>query len=199
MTLVPKAKALFDNLVPKKRTRTSALASILKDNAAVYQRMLFLIETGVYKQDAACSMGVSYETFNRWFQKGEQDRAAKKKTNYARFHSDITRAVAKGRVRAVIEVRRDNPLAWLRSGPGKLNRNDVPDWDRDVQPIDTDIASYDQLQQLANPAEAIAEALEVLNEVCPSWHDSSPEQTEAPTEEDFNDEKKTIEIQSKYP
>ena len=46
---------------------------------------------------------------------------------YSDFHEEVRQARAQSRVAAEAEVRRDNPLAWLRFGPGR-QRPGEPGW-----------------------------------------------------------------------
>ncbi|MCC6235826.1 MAG: hypothetical protein IT580_24535 [Verrucomicrobiales bacterium] len=72
---------------------------------------------------AAEAAGIGKSTFYRWLQRDESEARG----IYHEFGRDIRQARAQARVAAEAEVRRDNPLAWLRYGPGRAGPGE-PGW-----------------------------------------------------------------------
>ncbi len=89
----------------------------------VHREIVAFVRAGAFDWVAAEAAGVSKSTFYRWLQRGESDARG----IYHEFWSDIRQARAQARVAAEAEVRRDNPLAWLRYGPGRA-RPEEPGW-----------------------------------------------------------------------
>jgi hypothetical protein len=89
----------------------------------VQQRILSYIRGGAFEWVAAEAAGIGKSTFYRWLQEGE----AADSGSYHDFWLEVRKARAQSRVAAEAEVRRDNPLAWLRYGPGR-QRPDEPGW-----------------------------------------------------------------------
>jgi hypothetical protein len=94
-----------------------------KLNADVQQKILSYIRAGAYEWIAAEAAGVGKSTFYRWLQEGE----AADSGSYHDFWQEVRKAHAQARVAAEAEVRRENPLAWLRYGPGR-QRPGEPGW-----------------------------------------------------------------------
>lgn len=86
------------------------------------QTVVSYIRAGAFDWVAAQAAGIGKTTFYRWMLSGEQG-----KQPYAKFYSAVREARAVARVAAEMEVRRDNPLAWLRYGPGRA-KSDEPGW-----------------------------------------------------------------------
>lgn len=82
------------------------------------------ITTGAFAWVAAASAGVSPTTYYRWMARGETNAIEAEKNNvepdiYGQFFLDVTRARANARLVAERAVMKENPLAWLRFGPGR--------------------------------------------------------------------------------
>ena len=88
----------------------------------VQQQIVSYMRAGAFDWVAAQAAGIGKTTFYRWMQSGEAGRRP-----YANFYEAVCEARAQARVAAETEVRRDNPLAWLRYGPGRA-RPDEPGW-----------------------------------------------------------------------
>ncbi len=86
------------------------------------QQIVSYIRAGAYDWVAAQAAGIGKTTFYRWIQAGERGRQP-----YAGFLVAVQEARAVARVSAEMEVKRDNPLAWLRNGPGKTKHGE-PGW-----------------------------------------------------------------------
>ena len=72
------------------------------------------IRSGAFDWVAAEAAGVGASTFRRWMAEGEAGVAA-----YHGFYEAVREARAQARVTAEVDIRKDNPLAWLRYGPGR--------------------------------------------------------------------------------
>ena len=86
------------------------------------QQVVSYIRAGAYDWVAAQATGIRKATFYRWMQAGERGRQP-----YAGFFAAVREARAVARVAAEMEVKRDNPLAWLRYGPGRAKPGE-PGW-----------------------------------------------------------------------
>lgn len=80
------------------------------------------IEGGAYDWVAAQKCGIHPATFRNWMNWGENGNP-----RYVAFFAEVCRARAHARAFAEIQVRRDNPFAWLRYGPGR-ERAGEPGW-----------------------------------------------------------------------
>ena len=89
----------------------------------VHQQIVAFIRVGAYDWVAAEAAGIGKSTFYRWLARGEQRADAP----YRAFYEDVRQARAQARVAAETDVRRDQPLAWLRYGPGR-ERPGAPGW-----------------------------------------------------------------------
>ncbi len=89
----------------------------------VHNQIVTAIRAGAFDWVAAEAAGISKATYYRWLQRGE----AARRGPYREFWVDVRQARAQARVAAETEVRRDNPLAWLRRGPGRTRRGE-PGW-----------------------------------------------------------------------
>jgi len=99
--------------------------------------------TGSFAWVAAASAGISQATYFRWMRQGEANVAEVDAQNatfeergeetrvepnvYGRFYLEIKKASAQARRFVESKVMRDNPLAWLRYGPGR-DRPGEPGW-----------------------------------------------------------------------
>jgi hypothetical protein len=106
-----------------KRGRRSKLITLLSGKAEAYSKMLAFIRAGAFACDAASLLGIAPETFCRWMARGALERRG----IYRQFRQEVEQAQAVARCTAEIEVRRLNPLAWLRLGPGRT-RPGLPGW-----------------------------------------------------------------------
>jgi hypothetical protein len=84
---------------------------------------------GAYVWVACAAEGIGPTTFYRWMQKGKKESEAVEDREeagevvevslHAQFYREVQRARAKARYAAESAVKKDNPLAWLRYGPGR--------------------------------------------------------------------------------
>ncbi len=89
----------------------------------VHRQVVAYFRAGSFEWVAAEAAGVSKSTFHRWLQRG----ATETRGAYHAFAEEVRQAKAQARVAAETEVRRTNPVAWLRYGPGR-ERPDEPGW-----------------------------------------------------------------------
>jgi len=88
----------------------------------VQKSIVKLIRGGAYDYQAARASGIDDSTFRRWMRAGENGNS-----KYRPFCAEVRQARAAARTAAEIEVCKDNPLAWLRYGPGR-ERPGEPGW-----------------------------------------------------------------------
>ncbi len=88
----------------------------------VEQQIVVYIRSGAFDWVAAQAAGIGRTTFYRWMQAGETGEDP-----YGSFYTAVREARAVARVAAEMEVRNNNPLAWLRYGPGRA-RPGEPGW-----------------------------------------------------------------------
>lgn len=93
-----------------------------KLTAEVQEGIVDLIRQGAYDYQAAWANGIDDSTFRRWMRAGERGNPI-----YRPFCAEVRQARAEARTAAEIQVRKDNPLAWLRYGPGR-ERPGEPGW-----------------------------------------------------------------------
>lgn len=87
--------------------------------ADLYARMLLYVKLGAFDSVAAGSVGVSPTTFSTWMRRGHEDFAAQVSSPYSRLWLDVYHARCQARLMAEVQVKRENPLAWLQRGPGR--------------------------------------------------------------------------------
>lgn len=80
------------------------------------------VRLGAFPSIAARAAGIGSSTFYRWMQAGERGRK-----RFREFREEVGRAAAEARQAAEWEVRKTNPLAWLRYGPGR-SKPGRPGW-----------------------------------------------------------------------
>ena len=90
---------------------------------AVHDQIVAFCRAGAFDWVAAEAAGVHRATFYRWLARGAREARGP----YHDFDDAVRQARAQARVAAETEVRRDQPLAWLRYGPGR-ERPGSPGW-----------------------------------------------------------------------
>lgn len=89
----------------------------------VQNTILAYIRAGSFEWAAAEAAGIGKSTYYRWMKRGETARAGV----YHEFWLAVRQARAQVRVAVEATVRTENPLAWLRFGPGR-ERPGEPGW-----------------------------------------------------------------------
>lgn len=89
----------------------------------VQAKVVAYIRQGAYEWVAAQAAGIGRRTFYHWMESGEKYP----NSPYRQFWHEVTQAHAEARVLAETEVRKTNPVAWLRYGPGR-EKKDQPGW-----------------------------------------------------------------------
>lgn len=102
----------------------------------VHTTIVSYVRSGAYDWVAAQACGIEPRTFYNWMAWGEKGNP-----RYVQFFHDVRKARAEARVVAENEVRRDNPLAWLRYGPGR-ERPGEPGWTESHQLTGEDGAPF---------------------------------------------------------
>lgn len=144
------AKVYHNCAIQTRRGRPGKLESILDNCPEVYQRMLKLIRAGAFACGAAQAMGIAPETFSRWLSRGRREQDG----IYRQFRQDVLRAQAEARVVAEIQVYRENPLAWLRFGPGR-SRPGEPGWTDGQSEVQEPDGSQPRRPVMSQEAEAM--------------------------------------------
>ncbi len=80
-----------------------------------HKAIVAAIRAGAFDWIAAEANGIDRETFKSWMRKGIRT----KREPYLSFVKDVRAARAQARLSAEIEVRKEQPFAWLRFGPGR--------------------------------------------------------------------------------
>jgi hypothetical protein len=104
------------------------MARATRLTSEVRGQILGNLRLGCFDQEAAEAAGVPWETFHEWMLRGEGKHPTRKPTAVlTRFAREVRHAKAQARRDAEWEVRKTNPLAWLRYGPGR-DRPEHPGW-----------------------------------------------------------------------
>ncbi len=90
----------------------------------IEHKILSFIRGGGFPEVASEAAGIPHEVFNRWRRRGERRGA---EPRFRAFALAVRQAIAQARLRAEVEVYKDRPLDWLRSGPGR-EMGDRPGW-----------------------------------------------------------------------
>lgn len=80
----------------------------------VHDLIVRYVREGAYDYVAAEAAGIDQSTFYNWMRWGRKGNP-----RYVEFFQDVTKAHAEARRMAEVRVRMENPLAWLRYGPGR--------------------------------------------------------------------------------
>lgn len=106
--------------MPKGKTRHELTPEI-------HKRICALIRQGAYPHVAAETCFIPRDVFEKWMDVGCPVGKTRKKNGYTQFWLDVTQAAAHARYLAEAAALKDDPLAWLKHGPGK-DRPDNPGW-----------------------------------------------------------------------
>jgi hypothetical protein len=112
------------------RTRTGPVGRGTLLTPEVQTKIVETIRSGSFDWVAARTAGISPATFKEWLRRGEgKDANRPYEKLYVQFAIEVRRAQAEARSQAEIKVREDQPLAWLRYGPGRDRGDpDAPGW-----------------------------------------------------------------------
>lgn len=101
------------------RGRIPVLKQLLQTSYGreVYDRMLIYIRLGCADGVAAIALGITPRTFSNWMRKGQDSKY--KRSMFRKLFLDVREAQARARLMREMQLSRQNPLAWLRVGPGK--------------------------------------------------------------------------------
>jgi hypothetical protein len=91
-------------------------------NEQVYRKLLEALRGGAFDWVAAEAAGIHRSTFYNWLARGEQGEQT-----WAGFAREVLRARAQARLRAEGRLLEQDPLNWLRLGPGRERRG-RPGW-----------------------------------------------------------------------
>ena len=155
------------------------------------KRMLSYIEAGGSAWKAAQAEGINYRTFNDWMQRGRGDHSTRPATPQLKsFATEIDKAHARSGIGAEIEVRRKNPLAWLRhvdrdrpGRPGWSLTPPLPETEPDPAAQQAQSPPTHVCHEMATPEEAAA-ALQILWDAGAIGFEDDEDEDEDEEEED---------------
>lgn len=113
----------------KKRRR-----SRYKLNAGVIRSIAAYIRAGGYPHVAAEAAGIPRDVYTDWLTQGEPGKKARGSALAKSLWTEVLKATAQARLAAEIKAFTEEPLAWLKSGPGK-ERAKNPGWSATVKPV----------------------------------------------------------------
>ena len=111
-----------------------------KFDEATREAILRNIEAGAFIRVAAGAAGIDRSTFYEWM--------ADRRPEYRAFQRQVELAQGRARFKAETAVHKDNPLGWLRTGPGR-SKPDDEGWTE----------GYDDLAHRPNPVDAYLRTL----------------------------------------
>jgi hypothetical protein len=88
------------------------------------------IRSGAFPQIAAEAAGIPQKVFERWMRYGQAKRPL---PLYRDFAQAVRQAQAQARLLAENHALKDDPLTWLKSGPGKETAR-MPGWTSPIKP-----------------------------------------------------------------
>jgi len=100
----------------------------------VQTEIVSYIRRGGFPHMAAEAAGIPVPVFEEWLANARQPSAAKK---YIDFAAAVRQAQAVARILAEVEVFKQDPKTWLKSGPGRDQR-DSPGWTTSAPPVSHD-------------------------------------------------------------
>lgn len=93
-----------------------------------HEQIVNFVRAGMYAHIAAGASGISARTFYNWLRRGRAGRRGR----FVQFLRDVHTAQSQARGAAECRVYAENPLAWLRVGPGR-ERPGEPGWTESSQ------------------------------------------------------------------
>jgi hypothetical protein len=99
----------------------------------VQQAITAYIRAGGFPHVAAEAAGIPRAVFERWLEQGKRPKA---KPLYRMLHLAVLQARAQARLAAEMAALKDDPLAWLKSGPGRETA-EGRGWTVPVKPVVT--------------------------------------------------------------
>lgn len=98
-----------------------------------YSKMLTYVRAGAFREQAAKMIGIRPQTLLRYLQQGEEDIANGEPTIFSRLVIDFEQATSEARIVAEIDVRKNQPLHWLKYA-ARSNAYE-PGWNDDTRHI----------------------------------------------------------------
>ena len=96
------------------------------------EQIVSSVRAGGYPHVASEALGVPKDVFDDWLKRGNADDAREPCRSFAR---DVRQAFAQARLRAEIEVYKDDPKLWLIHGPAR-ETTERPGWSVSVKPAE---------------------------------------------------------------
>lgn len=97
---------------------------------ALQETICAFVRSGGFPHVAAEAAGVPKDLFHAWHQRGANPKC---RGGYRTFYLAVEQAKAQARMAAEIKALQENPIAWLRFGPGR-ERADNPGWTTPPKP-----------------------------------------------------------------
>src|SRR4051812_30039987 len=88
------------------------------------------IRAGAFPEVAAQSLGIPLELYQKWL--GTKGRKGNKL--YDQLRLEVLKAAGHARFMAEMQMRSEDPKAWLMHGPGK-DQPGLPGWSQPVKPV----------------------------------------------------------------
>jgi hypothetical protein len=102
----------------------------------IEQMILAGIRAGAFPHIAAEAAGIPRKVFEGWLETGnpmERPNGWRPHKQYTPLWQGVMEAKAQARLAAELKAASEDPIAWLRSGPGKETIND-PGWSMPIRP-----------------------------------------------------------------
>lgn len=111
---------------PKRPTRKKAGGRKSLLTPRIITDIARAIRAGCFAHVAAEAAGIGERTYHRWLARGEDPNGGRL---YRQFWQEVCKAKAQARKVAEARVFKENPVFWLKSGPGR------PDWHERSEPL----------------------------------------------------------------
>lgn len=92
------------------------------------------IKAGGFPAVAAEAAGISKQVFEQWMAIGSRSHCKRGQQIYKDFVAAVHQAQAIARLNAEIQAHENDPVQWLKCGPGK-DSPDMPGWSTGVKPV----------------------------------------------------------------
>lgn len=118
----------------------------------IQELIISYIRAGGFDTVAAEAAGVPLTTYRQWLEQGAREADGPCRD----FHDEIWKAKAQARLKAEVDLREQNTLAWLRFGPGR-EAGSRPGW--------TGAVRHDSLRDRDDPDRLRAQVFDLLGKL----------------------------------
>ncbi len=98
----------------------------------IWKQIVAYVRAGGFPHIAAEACGIPREVFDGWIARAELPTKGARR--FRAFRDEVIQAQAIARLNAEIKVLKDDPLSWLRSGPGR-ETSSGPGWTVPTKPL----------------------------------------------------------------